>query len=428
MTPPAKPDEILEKYATTAQWVWYLRWVEYGSYTAAAKAAGADRTTLRRGIKAIYRKAAQQGYAPAHDLVHEVPDGMTSKGTSIRYGEDGAVEQYWNKTTRQGMEPEDRVQIEGAVPTKISTLYDNAGKVQQQWIQEKPEDKARLDAWTLVAKELSGSISSVPEIKRPIGTFEDLLVGYPIGDHHLGMLSWDKETGADWDIKIGEKVLGESINYLVKTAPPASTAIIVFLGDFLHYDSFQAVTPTSRNLLDTDTRYPKMVRTAIRSMRRAIETAAAVHDQVRVIVEIGNHDLSSSIFLMETIHALYENNERVTIDTSPKHFHYYEHGRCLIGTHHGHGAKLEKLPEIMAADVPEVWGRTKHRFWWTGHIHSAKSLDFPGCSVERFRVLAPEDAWAHQKGYRSARDMKAIVLDKEHGEVSRLTVNPEMFT
>ena len=82
---------------------------------------------------------------------------------------------------------------------------------------------------------------------------------------------------------------------------------------------------------------------------------------------------------------------------------------------------------IMAADREQAWGRTKFRYWLTGHVHNQRLWDFPGCSVESFRVLAPQDAWAFNKGYRSQRDMKAIIYHAEYGEVSRVTVNPEMF-
>ena len=250
---------------------------------------------------------------------------------------------------------------------------------------------------------------------------------YPIGDHHLGMLSWNQETGADYDLKIGEELLVSAANYLIEKSGDAKDALVLFLGDFMHYDSFKPVTPTSGNLLDADSRFPKMVRAAIRSMRYFIERAAEVHNNVHVVVEIGNHDLSSSIFLMEALKNIYENDPRITVDTSPKHFHYFRYGNNLIGTHHGHGrhAKLADLPLIMATDKAADWGETTFHYWFTGHVHHDQVKDFPGCRVESVRVLAAEHAWAAQHGYRSKRDMKAIIFDKEFGEVARHTINPE---
>ena len=318
-------------------------------------------------------------------------------------------------------------EIPNGLVTKVSTLYDADGQIKQQWVMEKPEDRDKLLLWTEIAKDIAKDVEPIPQIQKPPKGTESLLACYPVGDLHLGMLSWDKETGSDWDLKIGERIFDKAIEYLVDRSPDADSALVALLGDFMHYDSFDAVTPSSGNLLDSDSRYPKMVRVAIRSARNAIERAARKHQNVRVIVEIGNHDLSSSVFLCEALFVLYENNPRITIETAPAHFHYVEHGKVLIGTHHGHGVKPERLPLIMAADRHEAWGRTKYRYWLTGHIHNQKRWEFPGCSVESFRILAPEDAWAFNKGYRSQRDMQSIVYHADYGEVSRTTVNPDMF-
>jgi hypothetical protein len=318
-------------------------------------------------------------------------------------------------------------EIPDGIVTKVSTLYDADGQVKQQWVMEKPEDRDRLILWQEIAKDIASDTDQVGYIKKPAQGITDLMTCYPIGDLHLGMLSWDKETGHDWDLKIGERVFDEAMGYLVQNSPDSDTGLVAFLGDFMHYDSFEAVTPTGGNLLDADSRYPKMVKVAIRSARKAIEKAALRHQNVRVIVEIGNHDLSNSVFMAHALDALYEGNPRIVVDTTPSHFHYVEHGKVLIGTYHGHKVKPERLPSIMAADKYEAWGRTKHRYWLTGHVHNQRLWDFPGVSVESFRVLAPQDAWAFNSGYRSQRDMKAIVYHSEHGEVSRITVNPEMF-
>ena len=318
-------------------------------------------------------------------------------------------------------------EVPNGIVTKVSTLYDAEGQIKQQWVMEKPEDRDKLILWLEIAKDIAKDIDPISHIQKPAQGIKDLMFCYPIGDLHLGMLSWDKETGHDWDLKIGERVFDQAIDYLTKHSPDADTGLVALLGDFMHYDSFEAITPTSGNILDSDSRYPKMVRVAIRSARNAIEKAARRHQNVRVIIEIGNHDLSSSVFLCEALHVLYENNPRIVVDTAPSHFHYVEHGKVLIGTHHGHGPKPEKLPGIMAADRPEAWGRTKFRYWLTGHVHNQRLWDFPGVSVESFRVIAPQDAWAYNKGYRSQRDMKSIVYHSEFGEVSRVTVNPDMF-
>jgi hypothetical protein len=428
-------DEGLRPYATERQWEMLTALAIHGSERKAAKAIGVDKATFNHVKRAVAKKAAQQGYAPQYDITHEVPEGLTIRGTSIRYNGEGAIEQYWNKTKVQGRPDEEVVHIlDPKKITKTATLYDNQGNVTQQWVSEKPEDVQREALWIECAKALASDLPRIEPSTGPKHASDHLMAVYPVGDHHLGMLSWDQETGANYDLSIGETLLAGATDYLLQATPECDRAAVVFLGDLMHYDSFEAITPTSRNMLDADGRYPKMVRVAIRSMRYLIEAAARRHQNVHVVVEIGNHDLSSSIFLMECLANIYEKEPRITIDTSPMHYHYFDFGQCLVGTHHGHGAKMEQLPLIMATDRREEWGRTSHRMWLTGHIHHRKSAvtipqsqDYNGCSVESFRVLCPPDAWAAQKGYRAARDMKALVLHKEFGEVARHTVNPEML-
>ena len=81
----------------------------------------------------------------------------------------------------------------------------------------------------------------------------------------------------------------------------------------------------------------------------------------------------------------------------------------------------------MAADRAEDWGDTEYRYWYTGHIHSKNSMEFPGCTWESFRTLAAKDAWHSAMGYRSGRDMNSITLHKEYGEVGRNTASIKMI-
>jgi hypothetical protein len=317
---------------------------------------------------------------------------------------------------------------DGFKVTGRSTLVDmTTGEPRLEWIKTSADKERQEQMFQEALAAFSEKLPRVKPIKGPKSVSSDLMAVYPVGDHHLGMLSWAEETGADYDLQIGETLLAKATDHLIDSVQPCETAALIFLGDFLHYDSFESVTPANRNQLDSDTRFPKMVRAGIRSMRRMIERACEQHRHVKVIIEIGNHDISSSIFLMECMANIYDTNPAVTVDTSPRHYHYLRFGKNLIGTHHGHGTKMEQLPLIMASDRPDDWGSTEYRYWHTGHVHHDSTKDIQGCLVESHRILAPADAWAANKGYRSKRDMKAIVYHKDFGEVERVKFNPAML-
>jgi len=389
MSVPFHLDEGLRPYATDKQWKKLKAIEQHGSERAAAKALGLHRASFYATKQAVLKKAALHGYAPDYDLIHPVPDGMKLRG--------------------------------------VSTLYDTSGDPKIQWVKSEA-DKERQEE--IVREMVAGLTEDLPRISPtapPKTTSENLMACYVVGDMHLGMLAWNEETlQENFNLEIGESLLTGATTHLVRAAPRSEKAAVILLGDFQHYDSLKPETPKGTQM-DADSRFPKMVRASIRTIRRLIETALAYHKFVHVVVEIGNHDTSSSIFLMEGLTNIYENEPRITIDNSPAHFHYFSHGKCLIGVHHGDSAKMANLPLIMAADRPEQWGDADYRYWWTGHIHRDTLQEYSGCRVESFRTLSPRDAWATEQGYRSGRDMKAIILHKEFGEVARHIVNPEML-
>lgn len=425
---PTPVDLNLRKYATPNQWNCYVAMCETGAKAHAGKKLGLSRATIQGNIRLMMRKAAQQGYAPP-DITHEVPDGLTLRGTSIRYNGQGDIEQYWNKTKPQGREPEEVVQLPDPKKiVKVSTLYDQAGLVTQQWVSEKPEDVEREKAWIAFAEGLAEKIVPAAPLPPPACSHDDLLTVYGVGDHHMGMLAWPEETGGDpYDLKISGRLLNDAVTYLAGIVPATRQAVMTFLGDFTHTDGYMPFTPASGHFLDADSRFPKIADAAGRAMIHSIDTALLKHESVWVIVTAGNHDPLSAMWLRIVLNAHYRNEPRVTIEMKPRKAHYFEWGKNLLGATHGDRTKLETLPILMATDMPEAWGRTQHRFWYTGHVHHDRVKDLVGAKVISVRVLAPADAHTANSGYRTPRDMKAFVLHREFGESSTFVAPAAMF-
>ena len=189
----------------------------------------------------------------------------------------------------------------------------------------------------------------------------------------------------------------------------------------------QGMTERSGHVMDLDGRYAKMIDVGMMVMRQCITSALKKHRRVRVINVVGNHDDTGALWMSVALRHTYENEPRVQIDKAPSAFHYIEHGRCLVGTHHGHTCKAERLPGVMAADQAEAWGRTRHRYWYIGHVHHQSVKEYAGVTVESFNTLTAKDAYSAFGGYRAQQNMKCIVLHAEFGEVARHTVSPEML-
>jgi hypothetical protein len=306
-----------------------------------------------------------------------------------------------------------------------STLYDEHGNVKLKWVKtDNKFDAEKAREWIdELAKDLP---QLAPTPLRP-HHFSDTLTVIPMGDPHIGMYAWAEETGDDFDLDIATADLCGAVDRLVKSTPSSKECLIVNLGDFFHADNNSGETARGHNKLDTDTRWAKVLLAGLKAMRQCIASALDHHEKVTVINAIGNHDDHSSMFLTIALSNIYENEPRITIIDNPTITHYYEFGENLIGVHHGHTIKPDKLPLVMATDRPQEWGRCKYRLWLCGHLHQDIAREYQGVRVETFRTLAGRDAWASSMGYRSGRDMKAIILHKKWGEVARHVVSVDML-
>ncbi len=311
----------------------------------------------------------------------------------------------------------------------VSTLVDAEGNVKQQWIKTRSdEEEANTKALIEAVKLVFAEAPRVLPVEAPAASNADLLTVYPIGDHHVGMHSWAEETANDYDLKVAEDLLVGAMERLVMSAPASELAIINDVGDYTHINDKTNRTPASGHILDTDSRYSKIMRVAVKILRRCIDMALTKHARVILEVKPGNHNPDAFVVLQIALGLLYENEPRVTVTQSPAWYTYFRFGKCLIGFTHGDKSKMEGLGEVMAYDRAEDWGDTTHRYWYTGHIHSRTVLEGKGWTAESFRTLAPGDAYAVGAGYRSGRDMNAIVLDREHGEVERHRVDVSQLT
>lgn len=306
-----------------------------------------------------------------------------------------------------------------------STLLDADGNVKAQWIKtavDRDDAGMALEAFQEIAAERITPCAAWPASPEPVSA--DLVTVLPFGDPHIGMLAWHLETGDDFDLKIARQLMTAAVRSLVALTPPCEEAVVISVGDTFHAENNDART-RSGHALDTDSRIQKVIRVGLQTFTDVIDCALLRHRRVRVIVSRGNHDdlLSSHFSLMLELY--YRNEPRVTVDPSPQAYRYYQFGRCLLGVTHGDTVKMDALGDVMSADVPEMWGNTKHRHWYTGHVHHLQVKELRGCTVESLRTLAAKDAWHAASGYRSKRGMFADVWHRELGHRVRHHVGVE---
>ena len=374
-------DDNLKQFATPRQ-IEYIDAVnEHGSFRKAAAALGVCKGSVQGSIDIVKRKAARQGYSPEHDMTHIAPDPFLVKGISTYYNKDGKPTGQWVKTSI------DNQQLEQMLEQAVLAFADQV-------------------------KGLA------PLSERPSHTHESTLCVYPQGDPHFGLYAWWQDAGDDFDLEIAERLTCGAIDRLIQSAPSSKTGILLNLGDMFHADNQKNMT-NSGHQLDVDGRWTKVLQVGLRATIYCLRRLLEKHDEVIFRINKGNHDGHSSYALALMISCYFHNEPRIKVDLSPSPVWYYRFGKCLIGSTHGDTIKQNDMMGIMAADMPEDWGKSKYRYWYVGHVHHKQVKEYHGGIVEYFRTMAARDAWHQGQGYRAGRDMCCIVLHENHGEIER---------
>ena len=390
MTTTEEKQRIAQYAITPVQVKRMQAWVTESSYTKAAIKSGTDVGTLGRTIRACKKRAAQ--FERAEHTGTSQPDGYAIKGTSslVDYREN----------------PE--------------------GETILQWVKTDRDRERQLELMREAVAAMCDDIPRLPAIKSPKMTNSNLLNLYVVTDYHFGMLSWAEETGEDWDVSIAESLLIKWFEAAIASSPDSETGVLCNLGDFLHQDGMEALTPTGRNLLDADSRFAKIVRIIIRCLRTVIDMLLHKHKKLIIIMAEGNHDLASSVWLREMFAAMYEREGRVTVDTSPDPYYCIEHGQTSLFFHHGHKRKPASVDDVFVAKFREVFGRTKFSYAHMGHMHHVWQKETNLMIVEQHRTLAAKDAYASRGGWLSGREASCITYHKDYGQTGRVTITPDM--
>ena len=275
-------------------------------------------------------------------------------------------------------------------------------------------DKVRLEF---------SDIEAAPIIKQVERSDSELVTVYPIADAHIGMMAWQKETGEDYDTKIATDRLKNWVSRCVSASPASDTAVILDVGDLTHADDHFNMTPRSKHVLDVDTRHYRTIEMTIAAMVTAIETAAQKHKNVHVKIIPGNHNINAYLPVLFALVERYRDNNRIKIEKKPGEFFVKQFGKVLIAAHHGDKAKSDRLAHFFADEYAALWGKTKHRVLFTGHVHHHRSLDVGGMKHETLRALTSRDAYSVSHAYSARSQLQAITYHREEGEIFRFSVN-----
>src|SRR5690606_20072733 len=264
-----------------------------------------------------------------------------------------------------------------------------AANVSQYWyksenfsIQVKQATKSYFDIRDEIVEELKTYAPKYPKVSYPKIKDGHLLVIDP-ADVHIVKLATSFETGEDYNNQIAVQRVREGVRGILQkvTGFNIDQILLIIGNDILHIDT-QKRTTTSGTPQDTDGMWYEAFLLAKKIYVEVIETLMQIAP-VHVQYDPSNHDYTNGFFLADTL-ASWFSKSSVTFNCSIAHRKYYTYGSNLIGTTHGDGAKEHDLPLLMAHESPD-WSKTKHKYFYTHHIHHKRSKDYMGVCVETLR-------------------------------------------
>ncbi|AUR85200.1 metallo-dependent phosphatase-like protein [Vibrio phage 1.077.O._10N.261.45.A10] len=318
----------------------------------------------------------------------------------------------------------DRVQLAKGFSTMVRYEEDDPYGRVLQWVKTNVSMAEQLDAATVAVNAMATNIKPVeptPFTGNKVNDDEFCVV--PLGDPHIGLLTWAKEVGHDWDLAIAQRVYDKMFRRMFHRLPRTKEIVLVNTGDFFHADNIHGESSRSGHRFDLDGRHGKWLQAGIGIMRLFLQYALNNYEKVTLVNVPGNHDdilgMAMGIFTSE----LYRDEPRLTVLKGENPFQYIERGNVLLGFAHGHTCKIPSLPGKMADDMYKAWGRTTYRHWITGHVHHRSWQQFkehPGCSVESVGIIPPKDAYAHGGAFGCRRGLQGIVYNVKIGETMRI--------
>ena len=264
-----------------------------------------------------------------------------------------------------------------------------------------------------------------PEIKRDKNA-NHLLVINP-ADIHIGKYANGVETGDGYNVETACMRVLEGLEGLIAKARGFDVERVLFCvgNDILHIDNVYNTT-TKGTRQDVDGKWWEHFEVALALYVKCVEVLREIAP-VDIIHSMSNHDYQSGFHLAHALKSWFRNEKEISFDIGVAHRKYYQYGKNLIGLEHGDGAKMDKLPLLMAQEKPRMWSETKYRYWYLHHIHHKvkhkwlDAKDFIGVTVEYMRSPSGTDSWHSRKGFCGVpKAVEGFLHEKHNGQVARL--------
>lgn len=256
-----------------------------------------------------------------------------------------------------------------------------------------------------------------------------------VADLHVNKLALDKEGNVSYNAEKAVSIAEKAVDSLVTRGKGYNVEQFIFpIGnDILHTEAMAGAT-TKGTPQTRDRHWTQAIDMAFDMYVRMIGSLLKVAP-VKIVHCRDNHAEFASYMLAKQVAAYLHRHKWLTTDISHLDRAYHVYGQNLLGFDHGHGTASAKLPQVVAAEVAQLWGQTRNRYFYRHHVHHADFKranvrvkqdevlkDYPGLTIQHMRTPCGTDDYHHNAGYVGVpKAVDSFVIHPTMGQVAHLT-------
>jgi hypothetical protein len=285
--------------------------------------------------------------------------------------------------------------------------------------------KTTQDALEHIIESMRQHAPKYPMITRPALAKRERFM-YEIAavvDPHLARMSWGKETGIDWDMKLATGVLLNAVeDLLARSAPYAIEKILLPLGnDTFEINDTTNATPRNHNALYVDGRYINVFERGFECLRGVVDRCLQVAP-VEILWIPGNHDPQTSYHVVRLLEMNYANCKDVTVDRSPPTRKAVVYGPTFLGFTHGCDVGRRDVAAIFMSEFRDRIAGCRHLEVHMGHTHQMKetrtlfgNTELGGVRTRVLQSLTARSNWEYEMGFTNFQCAEAYLWSKISG-------------
>lgn len=258
-----------------------------------------------------------------------------------------------------------------------------------------------------------------PKVVRPKPLEDGALCTINLADWHFG--SWGLERATEAANDVVSAALQRTKGYNVERF------LVIVGNDLLHVDNVHHTTTKGTPQVMDGSSWDQAYLAAKDCYVGILERLAPLA-KVEVVLCSGNHDELTSFTLAHHLNAHFQHaNFEWDISTDPRK--YTSWGNSLLAFTHGDKVKPAELPMHVAQEAAELWGATKFRYVYMGHLHHKithkylATKEHPGIILDWLSSPKPTDKWHKDRGYISQRGANVYVHLKNSGQDAKFDIS-----